>query len=349
MASLVDDLVASGLAGTDRGPEVAFDSWKDVVRRSVLRFDFDCDHPRSFKGAVTRRSLAGVNFVTMESERHDAHRSPDTISPSETGYYVMSLQISGKLRMTQDDRTAVLNPGQFALYDSSQPVTLASSDDYKSICIKFSEEWLGDSCRESVSDITATTFECGAGLASAVWTMVLSLDRNLDSLGCGGPLAVRNMMDLTTAMLRTELGLQRPEGPAGRREALLRRIRDYIDAHLTDPELDPAGVAAAHYVSPRYLHDLFAGTNFTVAAWIRARRVEKCQRDLADPHMANVPVATIAARWGFKGASHFGQVFRRETGRTPAEFRREVMTQLREKHSTDSCSPLERSGSSPQK
>ncbi|MBA8824200.1 transcriptional regulator GlxA family with amidase domain [Saccharopolyspora lacisalsi] len=93
---------------------------------------------------------------------------------------------------------------------------------------------------------------------------------------------------------------------------------------------------------------MFAGTNFTVAAWIRARRVEMCQRDLADPHMANLPVAAIAARWGFKGASHFGQVFRGGAGRTPAEFRREVMTQLRENRSTGSCSPPGRSGSPPQ-
>ncbi|RCW45731.1 AraC family transcriptional regulator [Halopolyspora algeriensis] len=330
----VDELLTSGLVSRDRGPEVAFDSWKTVVQRSVLRFDFDCDHPRAFRGAVSRRSLAGVDFVSMESEKHGAYRGPETISSSDMGYYVMSLQMSGEFRMLQDGRTAVLRPGLFAIYDSSKPVTLVSSDDYKSVCIKFPKESIGARREDCLAGITATAFDCGVGLSSAVWAMVLSLNRSLGSLGHSGPLAVRNMMELVTAMLRTELG-QNELDEAEPREALLRRIREYIDARLSDPDLSPHTVAAAHYISPRYLHSLFAGTDFTVSAWIRARRIELCRRDLADPRMVDVPAVAIAARWGFKGASHFGQVFKRETGSTPAEFRRQAMAQL---HESRGCS-----------
>ena len=55
---------------------------------------------------------------------------------------------------------------------------------------------------------------------------------------------------------------------------------------------------------------------------IRERRIERCRVDLADPTLAHVPVSAIGARWGFAGASHFGQVFKREVGLTPAQFRR---------------------------
>ncbi|MQA09377.1 MAG: helix-turn-helix domain-containing protein [Pseudonocardiaceae bacterium] len=329
MASVVDDLVASSLVARNRGPEVAFDSWKDVVQRSLLRFRFDCEQPRAFKGAVTKRTLADVSFIDMECDKHAAYRDQSTISAADTGYYLMTLQISGEFRMSQDDRTAALKPGLFALYDSSKPATLISGDDYKSICLRFPKKYIGSRAEESLAGITATAFECGVGLSSAVWAMVLSMSRTLDSLGNNGHLAVRNMMELVTTMLRTELAQQSLDGDE-RRELLLQRIREYIDTRLSDPGLDPNGIAAAHYISPRYLHSLFEGTNFTVAAWMRARRIELCQRDLADPQMINVPAAAIAARWGFKGPSHFGQVFKRETGQTPTDFRRTAMARFRE-------------------
>ncbi|PXY35847.1 helix-turn-helix domain-containing protein [Prauserella flavalba] len=55
-------------------------------------------------------------------------------------------------------------------------------------------------------------------------------------------------------------------------------------------------------------------------------RVRACiDEHLADPLLRDVPVAALASRWGFPNASHFGQVCKRETGRTPAEFRQDSL------------------------
>ncbi|MBB4934524.1 AraC-like DNA-binding protein [Lipingzhangella halophila] len=329
MASLVDDLVAAGLAEPDNGPKVAFDSWTDAVRRSVLRFHFDCDRPGTFTGSLSSRSLAGVSFISMECGKHAAYRDSATISPADAGYYLMTLQMSGEFRLSQEGRTAVLRPGAFAIYDSSKPTEITSSDDYKSVCVRFPKTRIGAArSHDPLAEITATPFECGPGLSSAVWTMVLGLNRNLESLGSSGPLAIRTMMELVTAMLRSELG-QPDLGATGQHGALLARIHEYIDAQLANPGLSPRTIAAAHYISPRHLHHLFERTDHTVAAWIRNRRIEMAQRDLADPRMADVPVAAIAARRGFRDSSHFGQVFKRETGLTPAEYRRAALAARR--------------------
>lgn len=327
MASLVDDLTATGLAGRGDGPRVAFDSWTEQVRHSLLSFEFECARPGAFRGTVSHRWLAGVGFFEMESEAHAAHRQAGHITPAESGLYLMTLQLSGQFRMTQGDRTAVLTPGRFALYDSARPAELAASDDYRSVCLRFPGEWVG-AAGDDLADITATSFDCDAGLASTVWAMALGVHRSIDTLGEAGPLAVRNLMDLVTAMLRDDLGRRGLAGPDPE-ASLLRSVRRHIDARLADPGLAPAGVAAAHYVSTRYLHRLFEATGTTVAAWIRARRVQMCRRDLADPRLARLPVASIGARWGLTGASHFGQVFKRETGRSPADYRRAALTRGR--------------------
>jgi hypothetical protein len=71
---------------------------------------------------------------------------------------------------------------------------------------------------------------------------------------------------------------------------VLLRIHAFIEQHLGDADLTPGLVAAAHYISVRYLYRLFEAQGTTVATWIRHRRLEGCRKDLADP-------AFSARRW----------------------------------------------------
>lgn len=299
---------------------ITFTSWAAAVRRSVLRFEFDCDRPDRFTGRVRDRHLHGVSFVDMASGRHAAHRDHRTIRPADAGFYVLTLQLAGEIRIEQDDRVARLEPGLFALYDSGRPATLTVGDGYRSTCIRFPKTAITPRREDPLAEITATPFACAPGLTDTVWSTVLSVNRNLESLGVHGPTAIRSLMTLVGTMLRDELGHQVPARPPD--EELLGRVLDHIDAHLGDPGLGPVSIAAAHFLSPRSLHTLFERTGTTVSRCVRERRVDRCRLDLADPALAHVPAAAIGARWGFPGASHFGQVFKRETGVTPAEFRR---------------------------
>ena len=99
------------------------------------------------------------------------------------------------------------------------------------------------------------------------------------------------------------------------------RIHAFIQEHLGDPELSPAAIAAANHISLRLLHKLFQEQGQTVAGWIRARRLERCRRDLLDPAQAACPVAAVAARWGFRSAIHFSRLFRATYGLPPHEYR----------------------------
>lgn len=326
MTSLTSLTERYATAGTAPRP-ITFTSWADAVRRSVLRFEFDCDRPDRFAGTVRYRSLHGVSFIDMTSERHEAYRDHSTIREGDTRFCVMTLQLAGEVRIAQDDRVAVLKPGLFALYDSGKPATLTVGDGYRSTCIRFPKTAITTRQDDPLAEITARPFACAPGLTDTVWSTVRSVSRNLESLGVHGPTIVNSLMTLVGTMLRGELGNRVPERP--RQETLLGRILDYIDANLAEADLDPGRIAAAHFISPRALHTLFERTGTTVAGYVRERRVERCRLDLADPALADVPAATIGARWGFASASHFGQVFKRETGHTPAGFRKKALAGVR--------------------
>ncbi|KPI02317.1 Helix-turn-helix, AraC domain-containing protein [Actinobacteria bacterium OK074] len=65
---------------------------------------------------------------------------------------------------------------------------------------------------------------------------------------------------------------------------------------LSDPELDPDRIAAAHRISRRYLYKLLAEHGYTFSGWIREHRLARCRRDLADPALAHLPVAKTGSR-----------------------------------------------------
>jgi len=99
------------------------------------------------------------------------------------------------------------------------------------------------------------------------------------------------------------------------------RVRLRIERDLRDPDLDPAKLTARLRISPRYLWQMFAASNESVAAYILRRRLEECARELADPERRRTSITEIAFSWGFSSASHFTRSFREHYGMSPRQYR----------------------------
>jgi AraC-like DNA-binding protein len=72
------------------------------------------------------------------------------------------------------------------------------------------------------------------------------------------------VLDLFAAALSEQLGCESSVRPETRRHALILQIKAFIDARLNDPELITATIAAAHYITPRYLQKLFEAEGSTM-------------------------------------------------------------------------------------
>jgi AraC family transcriptional regulator, positive regulator of tynA and feaB len=96
---------------------------------------------------------------------------------------------------------------------------------------------------------------------------------------------------------------------------------EIADSHLTHPELSPRSLARELNVSVRTLHRAFAMAGEPVAAYIRRRRLEQAQLELAAP-LHRPSVSEVAARWQFTDSSHFTRAFKNKYAQTPAEFAR---------------------------
>lgn len=98
----------------------------------------------------------------------------------------------------------------------------------------------------------------------------------------------------------------------------LRRIDEYIDAHLAQPVRigDLARVAG---ISEGHLHRCFReALGMTPLAYLQRRRVERAMQLLSRPQWS---VQEVAWQVGFQSVAHFGRVFRRLVGVPPAAYR----------------------------
>ena len=128
--------------------------------------------------------------------------------------------------------------------------------------------------------------------------------------------------EFLVACLASEIAA--PRGPGAARAAQLHRVRQTIETLLAEPDRSLRRVAEAEGVSTRYLQKLFTGAAENFSGYVRLRRLERCRLDLSSPRYAGDSISTICFRWGFNGSAHFSRAFRRQYGKSPREYRRDL-------------------------
>lgn len=294
--------------------------WHQIVSESFVPLDVSQSVRGDFRGRIRSRALDDIALCEVTASGHNVLRTPELIARNDRMYFKLSLQLSGTGLLIQDDREAVMRPGDLAVYDTHRPYTLAFEEHFRSLVMMFPHDLI-DLPVDAVGQLTAVRLAGDEGLGKVISPFLSGLSANLQQLnGPSGRRLSLNALDLVTTMFANELAMNRQDATDPNKD-LLGRIRTFIDAHLADPELSPSTIAAAHYISTRHLHNIFQDSGTTVAAWIRSRRLEHCRRDLRDPVCAGRPVAAIAARWGFFDAAHFSRVFKAAFGESPSAYR----------------------------
>ena len=131
-----------------------------------------------------------------------------------------------------------------------------------------------------------------------------------------------------TSRLRAWLALpsspaRRPHLRGGLSPAALRRVQVFVEANLGGVIQLP-DLAARAALSPYHFARAFKrSAGMTPRAFVEHRRIERAKRMLVS---SKEPIAAIAVDTGFVTQSRLTTAFRRQTGFTPAAFRRGIHT-----------------------
>jgi AraC-like DNA-binding protein len=299
------------------------DYLRHAVRDTIVPFDLRVDAEPDFRSQLVAGSVGTLDLTAVAGPSLEAARTPRLIRRSDPELLKIDVQTRGRSVFEQDGREAALRPGDFTLVDLSRPCHLACTGepDQEIVAVKFPRTWLPVPAQE-LTRLTAVRVGGQHGLGALVSALVVHMHERLDDYGPADRTRLSTALaDLLTVGLAGRLDLRPLVPREGHRRVLLLRIRALVDQRLGDPALTPGVIADAHHISVRYLHKLFEAEGTTVAAWIRARRLERCRRDLLDPALRARPVHAIGARWGLVDAQHFSRAFRAAYGMPPAEYR----------------------------
>jgi AraC-like DNA-binding protein len=328
MATLWWVMDVSSTAAVPAGERFGF--WCEVIRGGTMCVPSDvlCD-PRlrsGFRAQVGIRSLGSMSVSLLTTTPHSVRRTSKLIRQADSEELSVCCSVHGHAMVEQDGRRADFGVGDLAMYDSSRPFLAGLVPNVavsRLLVLRFPRSML-PMPPQDLRRLTAVRIRGDRGIGALSSQFLLQLARQMDQLTAPDAARLSTLtLDVLTATLAGALDAQGTVPPETRRRALLAEIHAFIRANLGDPRLTPSAIAEAHHISLRYLHKLFQAEGHTVAGWIRARRLEQCRRDLAEPWLATRPINAIAARWGFPNPKHFSQAFRAAYDLSPRQFRQQ--------------------------
>lgn len=298
-----------------------FDFWHEVICSAFVRLEAETHGDTgSFGAEITSAELGPLTLSRVRAASHAVRRSDRLISDEPRDEVLVSVQLQGTAVIDQDDRQAVLRPGDFALYDATRPYDLSMPSNFEMLVLQFNREFLLERC-PAPERLTAIRMRNNSTVSAPITAFL----RSLEPLALGGDSALSRQLatsalDLLGVAFADQFGSD--VGPGAERTKYYLRACTYINAYADDCSLTPAIVASSVGLSLRYLHQLFKEHDTSVNRYIINRRLARCRDDLLSPQFAHRTVSEIAVAHGFKTASHFSRSFAEVYGVSPSEARR---------------------------
>lgn len=273
------------------------------------------DTPR-LTAAITSCALGPTPVAVIEDPNGSTVTRSGDAPREPAATHLVGLLTHGAGHLSTDAGTVELTPGRMMIYSGDAPFVLRFTEAHRYVVAQVSDALLPAGTREM--DLVATDAHASDVPTARIAAGLLGSLSHVDLLA---PPVRTALGDALLELLRDTVddlcGIHHPR-------SLLDEIHEWIEQRLSDGDLTPTRIAAAHFISVRYLHQLFRLTGTTVGEHVRARRLERVKSDLRDPRSSALSVAAIGARWGVADPNLLNRQFRARVGTTPARWRQQM-------------------------
>jgi AraC family transcriptional activator of pobA len=265
-------------------------------------------------------------FAVRLEEMYRLMRLP--VPPTRTSAHLLLLLTEGSGRMSVGDETYELRPGDCLLVPAGQVLAFGEAAPHAGYLCSFHPDFFQGRITHGglpgefdfLRVWGAPYFPAALGVAASVR---LLLEKLRAEYAAGG-LAALGLLQAYLAALLCEL--QRAYAPTaapapGRAGQLANQFRELLLAQFRQQHRVAAYAAQLH-VSPNHLTKAVrASTGKSPSQWLADTLVLEAQVVL---HQSPLSVADVAAELGLLDASYFSRLFKKRTGLTPQEFRRQI-------------------------
>lgn len=297
------------------GGELAY--WIDAVGQAMLHCAVESSKRAEFSASLRKYPLGVCSMFFIRSDRSDITRSARAIARGESRAFYLVHHRNGRILVEQQGRRAVVEVGDCVLLDGDAPYRISGPDRLDGLTMAIPRSqlccWLPEP-EAAVARTLPARDGWGGALAATLANFGPEAPGRL-------PLGPSIIVDQILAHLAAATDLD-PTPATGHQRALLRRLRDSLQARFHEPDLDPAGLAAEHRLSKRYLHALFAKAGTSFGQELSLLRLERARQLLEDPRFRGLCITEVALRCGYQDPNHFARRFRARYGVPPSTHRR---------------------------
>ena len=292
--------------------------WRSAISDVFTRLDCDAPSGLKFEGRIRHRKFKAIDVSEILASPQHVVRTPRKIAGDRTDSYFISLQLNGAGTLSQDGREALLQPGSFGIYDSTRPYALHFDTGFHSLVFQIPRQLLHNraGCLDAV---TATPIAENQPAGAFAIKLMTGFWQHVDGTNAGlTDRAAEWVLEGLVEALTGSLDRDRSSVAAN-----IRAIKAVIEERLTNPDLDPAAIAAEVRLSSRHINRLFSTEGTSLGAHLLARRHHRARTMLEDPRQGHRTIGEIAFASGFSDLAHFSRTFKHRFGKTPRSFRKE--------------------------
>lgn len=287
--------------------------WHAVIAEAYFPLHLTFRDAARFEGQLDMRSLGDLGLSRLRTEPVQYERQRHHISATTEEQYLITIPLRSPVEFSQLGREVRCDPGGFLLERGDEPYRFSYGAANDLCVLKVAKPLLAEKLRNP-DRFCALVFDGREGLGGLFTTMAQQVEQITTDQA--GAVLGRHLIEL----LALSLDRSADGGAASAvRAAHLRRARQIVQRNLANPDLSPGMVADACGISKRYLHEVFADENCTVAQFIREQRLIAARDLLQMPNPG--PMSDVAYRFGFSDQAQFSRLFKAMFGQTPSGYR----------------------------
>ena len=293
--------------------------WSALLASEIMPGEVSLSHEADDAGTLSVRRLAnGGKLAEVHAAPQQIVHSALDVSALPEDALMLTVTYSGNGRVVQGGRQFDFGPGDILFRRARVPSLMQIRQ-----TVHQSFLWIPAAELKAYMPLSAgfeaVHFPADAVTAEAMHETTLRAGRMLATLPAASAAALeRGLVQMALSAYLEGSAAHLSLSP---RDLLWQRCMAFIDAHLSDPELDARRCADALRVSPRYFFRLLETHGVRFRAHLLEQRLQRIHQALQAAPAGRLNLSAVAFQHGFSDAAHFSQAFRKRFGCSPSTLR----------------------------
>lgn len=302
----------------DYAPSMRYAAWRDAICDVYVHVDVKATDPGRYRGFIREAKFGEVVLTDILLSEQRIRRNRQHISRLDKECYYLQLIHKGSISVMQRGETHKSNAARGAVFSAAEQYELYGHGEVRSFYLEIPrDEFAQRFPRERIPVAASLNTTQGLGRIATEFCATLATEGSRLEDGVRAGLG-NQLMDLLAFSLLTSEG-DMPAAEGSVKKARLRSVQQWIEDHLSEPNLSLERIAAANGMSLRYLHVLFEPCEMSASEWIWNRRLQLAYDGLARGDGRSI--TSIAFDHGFNSSAHFSTMFRHKYGISPRDVR----------------------------